>query len=458
MNTQSTLRRWHIGSCLLLCLLLGTVLPVASATDTVEIIYWQPANNGSRIAVMASLIEGFEAENPTIDVVHFTEIPSRGPLFDDALELALREGEGPHIVTIFNGWIPAYAWRGMIIPLPEGSFDPRDYYSIVQTSRYEDRFWALPTAVRSMALFYNIEHFDAVGLPYPDDTWTWDDFADAIAILNDTEDFLNTEEDIVGFDWIFTGWGHHWLREVLVPQFGGASFVDTPNESIWGSDAACAAFTFALSTEVRPTAAAEERAFYADPNISPGAYFDAGLASMHIDGSFRISNIDTFAFGVAPLPTLTEDGTRRSFGSYWAHALTPRVAVDNPDSVADEREATLRFLQYITSRQASIEWFETTNELPARVDAQISPTSVDQALQLQPFVESLENAFATPFVDENRQRDIIENAYNSVILDGADPCDALREADADIQELIDDFIESRERWELGTGFSTLGNP
>ena len=45
-----------------------------------------------------------------------------------------------------------------------------------------------------------------------------------------------------------------------------------------------------------------------------------------------------------------------------------------------------------------------------------------------------------------------------MILDGADPCDALREADADIQELIDDFIESRERWELGTGFSTLGNP
>ncbi|MEL7433731.1 MAG: extracellular solute-binding protein [Chloroflexota bacterium] len=461
MTMKITQHRWQIGICLLLCLLLGTVIPATNAADVVEIYYWQPSNNGSRIDVMEQLIEQFEDENPNIDIIHNVDIPSTGPLFDDALELALREGEGPHIVTIFNGWIPNYAWRGMIIPLPEGSFDPQDiredYYPIVQSSIYEGRYWALPTAVRSMALFYNIEHFDAVGLDYPNDDWTWDDFIAAVEVLNDAEDFIDTNEDIVGFDWVVSGWGHHWLREVLVPQFGGQSFVDLPNESVWGSDAACEAFTFALSTEARPTSAGEERAFYSDPAISVGAYFDAGLASMHIDGSFRISNIDTFEFGVARLPTVGEGGEERSFGSYWAHALTPRVLANNSASTLEEREATIRFLQFITSESAGELWFEFTSELPALRRTPLSFSSPAQAQQLTPFVASLDDAYATPFINEALQRDIIETAYNSVILDGADPCDALRDVDTEIQELIDDFVEDRERWELGTGFSTLGN-
>lgn len=444
-----------------LMLTIGTVIPTAHAAETIEIIYWQPANNGTgRIAAMDTLIERFEAANPTISVTVVREINSTGPVFEDALEFALREGEGPHVVTLFNGWIPDWAARGLLVPLPQGSFDPteieRDFYSIVNTSQFEGAFWALPSGVRSMALYYNIEHFDAMadelavaGLGYPNETWTWDNFLTAVNILNEVDEVIGSEENIVGFDWVVDGWGHHWLREVLVPQFSGQSFVDSLEDSIWGSEGACAAFTYALSTEERPTTTDEELAFIAERGVSRGAYFDAGLASMHIDGSFRIANLgDSFEYGVAELPTL--DGTQRTFGSFWAHGLTPQALNESPE----QRIAAIQFVQFITSRDAARIWGNETSEIPARTTAPL-----DQATpQILPFVEGLNYAYATPFINEAAQRDILSTAYNSVIEDSADPCDALRGVDANIQELIDDFNEDRERWELGTGFANLRNP
>jgi multiple sugar transport system substrate-binding protein len=432
---------WFI-LCLLILLL--SFPKVSSASETIVIEYWQPATS-TGVAVMNQIVALFETQYPNIRIEYVAKLPHT-PVnrYEPALNEALRIGEGPDVVTLFNGWLPSWVSAGYLIPLPEDVFPPEaieaDFFPIVTSSRYQGNYWALPTAVRTMALFYNKDIFDAAGVAYPEPNWTWEDMARKAGQIDNAN-----LEGVAGFDWEISGWGHHWLREVLVPQFGGQSYVDYPSEAIWESPAACEAFSWLLSLEVasRPTSVEVP-----DGNRSPGNYFISGQTAMHVDGSFRLraaNNREGFNYGVVPLPIGPLQGPEgnylpRTFGSYWTHGLTPRALEDK-----SRYEAALTFLNFITSPEIGIYWMEATGELAAQQDA-ISEEMVDDEFR-GPFLRSLNFAFATPFADESSQLSVLTQAYDSVIIDNADPCDALNSAGGQIQEILDDFVENQQRWE-----------
>jgi multiple sugar transport system substrate-binding protein len=59
----------------------------------------------------------------------------------------------------------------------DASFDPKDFYpSLVETCRYQGKLFSLPRYTSVYVLFYNKDLFDAAGVKYPDDAWTWDDY------------------------------------------------------------------------------------------------------------------------------------------------------------------------------------------------------------------------------------------------------------------------------------------
>lgn len=438
-------------TALVFVLLLGLGLVPTHAEDFIVIEYWQPslANMKPRVGAIDILIAEFEQLHPDIRVVHRYNLPytATNNQYEPNVGLALREGTGPDVVTLFNGWMPAWISAGYLIPLPENIYTDAyisdNFYPIVSSSRYDEHYWALPTAVRTMALFYNRSYFEAAGLAEPTSEWTWEDFEQAAGQLN------GIETDVVGFDWEINGWGHHWLREVLVPQFGGESYVDNPNQSIWGSSAACEAFTWALGLMARPRSMAQQ------PASDVGIYFETGQTAMHVDGSFRIGTIANRApnlnYGIAPLPLMVRDGQAvpRTFGSYWTHGLSPRVLESK-----ERYEASIAFLNYITSAHGGLVWSSLNTELPAQRDA--AEAAIAANALIEPFIRSLDFSYATPFVNETQQRVLLSNAYDSVLLNGADPCDALRQVHASEQELISDFVENRERWELGAELIPIG--
>lgn len=423
---------------------------VNAASESIVISYGQPTT-ATGVEVMAEIIDLFETQYPHIEVEYFAKLPhTPDNLYEAAVAEALRVGEGPDVVTLFNGWMPAWVSAGYLIPLPEDAY-PEEYiksnfFEIVNSSRYQDEYWALPTAVRTMALFYNKDIFDQAGVAYPQPEWTWEDLAHKAAEI----DAANIE-GVVGFDWEITGWGHHWMREVLVYQFGGDSYVDEPHQSIWDSPSACEAFTWLLSLEAdsRPSFG-ESRAI----GQAPGSYLINGQTAMHVDGSFRISrasgvmsdiNSDNAKFGVVPLPhgpRQDEQGLYmpRTFGSYWTHGLTPRVLEDK-----QRYDASITFLNFITSPEIGQLWMEKTGELAAQQDAVTQELRNDE--WRGPFLSSLDFAYATPFADENLQLDALMAAYDAVLTENVDPCDALNSADVDIQEILDDFVENQNRWE-----------
>ena len=85
---------------------------------------------------------------------------------------AIPAGEGPDVVQLFYGWLNDYVAADLIQPLPADAFPAakidEEFFPMVQRDERDgDNYWALPTAVRSLALFYNTRLFDEAGIDAP---------------------------------------------------------------------------------------------------------------------------------------------------------------------------------------------------------------------------------------------------------------------------------------------------
>ena len=429
-------RLFAILAVLVIIMSLGAV--AVAQDDMVEIEYWQ-YNFGARVDAMNMLIEQFEAENPGIKVVHNSDIPYAN--FRDELAASAPAGVGPDIVTLFYGWIPAFVDAGYLVPLPDDAFNEEfileTFSPMVANAKFEGSYWAIPTAVRSLALFWNKDIFADAGLDPETPPATLDDFV-AAAIA--TTKYDGDESDIYsivqqGHAPALAAQDHHWFREVLIRQFGGAPYSDDGRTVTYNSEEGCAAFSW--------LAAFETEYLTGSNDILDGATnaFVNGETALHVDGSFRIGTIrgnnPDLNYGVAELP-VGANGEKHTFGSYWTHGITRR-ANDDPARL----EAAVKFLQFITTPDAGTLWVNNVGELPAQLSA-----ASDEMILADPILGSfsagLAYSHATFFVDESAQRQVLIDAFDNIRLGGMDPCDALNEAAAAEQELIDAFWAGRE--------------
>ncbi len=406
--------------------------------DVVEIEYWQ-YNFGARVDAMNMLIEQFHEENPGIRVVHNSDIPYAD--FRTEIAASAPAGVGPDIVTLYFGWIIAFVDAGYLVPLPEEPFSEafiRETFSpMVANSKYLGEYWTVPTAVRSLALFWNKDILAEAGLDPESPPQTLEEFQEiALATTqygDGGQDVLNITQQ--GFSPTMQGQIHHWFRDVLIRQFGGQSYSDDGRTVMYNSEAGCEAFRWVTEFELEHVTGSFD--------IMDGATnaFVNGDVALHVDGSFRVGTIRNnnpdLNYGVAELP-VGPNGENHTFGSYWTHGLTRRAASDPA-----RMEAAIKFLEFITTPEAGALWVSIVGELPAQLESASDEMLLADPI-LGPFSAGLEYASATFFVDESAQRQVMLDAYDFVRLGGMDVCDALDEAAALEQELLDDFWSERE--------------
>lgn len=420
----------------ILALLCVVPLGLQAQDDVVTIEYWQYTFEPRQIA-MDMLIEQFEAENPDVDVIHNGDIAYEN--FRDEIAASAPAGVGPDVVSLFYGWIPAFVDAGYLIPLPQADF-PQDWIEssfspMVAESKFQDEYWALPTAVRSLALFYNKDLFEAAGLDPEAPPTTTEEFLAMAQQLTQYDDSGNTGiENLVkmGYAPEMTGQAHHWFREVLVRQFGGVPYSPDNREVLWNSPESCEAFKYLTDFETVHYTGSSDNFIYENATDA----FINGDEALHIDGSFRIGTIATnnpdLNYGVAELPA-GPNGEKHTFGSYWTHGITRQAAADEA-----KLEASIRFLKFITTPEAGTLWVNEVGELPAQLEAAADPALLADP-KLGPFAAGLGYAHATFFVDETAQRQHLIDAYDRIRLEGADVCEALNEAAAAEQALLDEF-------------------
>ena len=160
--------------------------PEASA-EKIEIhyAYWQENLGGYLNEVKAA----FEAENPNITIILE---PTSWDEYWTKLETAATGGSAADVFQMNGPNIYKYADAGVILPLDEyiaASDVDMANYPAAMNSLYNigGKQYGIPIDYDTIGLWYNKELFDAAGVAYPDETWTWEDLEAAAAKLTNAE-------------------------------------------------------------------------------------------------------------------------------------------------------------------------------------------------------------------------------------------------------------------------------
>lgn len=397
----------------------------AAPASAVEIEYWQYFFD-ARVTAMEQLIENFEAANPdiTVNMTHFPYADYR-----TRTAVAIPAGEGPDVVQLFYGWLNDYIDAELIQPLPTESFPPAEidaeFFPMVQAMKRDGQYYALPTAVRSLALFYNTRLFEAAGIDGP--PATLDELVETAAALTERDGAGNITQ--VGITTGMNAQDHHWFREVLVRQFGGDPYLDGYQTVNYNNEAGLAALEFYTGLEHEH--GVTQFGFMDEPQ----AAFRAGRAGMHIDGSFRIGALNGtrgLEWGVAELPA-GPDGTQSNYSSYWVNGITSKAEGERFD-------AAVLFMQYISSEEAMQIWLEEVGELPARAAAGMTEENTNDPV-FGPFIRGLQYANTTVFADESAQRQILMDMVARTDIEGQSLEDSLAVAAEAEQSLLNDYYD-----------------
>ena len=312
------------------------------------------------------LIDAFVAEHSAISV-DLINIPSGGD-FRKRLAADFAAGTPPDLFLINYRNLGRFLASGAVEPLTTylaGStlIKTSDYYpQALAAFQWHGEQACMPQNMSSSVIFYNKDLFDAAGVAYPADDWTWADFvtvARALTQAGDQDDVTDiygfgTEATIVRmapFVWMNGG-------DIVADSAGAARLaLDSP-----ASKEALAWF-IALQNEhhVTPDAVAEE----AESSLSR---FVNGRMAMFIDSrravpEFRL--IEAFDWDVAALPA-----GKTSAGILHSDAFCIAAA-------SKQKEAAWAFLEFANSTAGQTLLAATGRTVPSRIAVAESPIFLD---------------------------------------------------------------------------------
>ncbi len=238
---------------------------------------WDVAQRDS----MQAICDAYTAKNPDVvievQVTNWTEYWTK-------LEAAAESNTMPDIFWMHTNQILYYSDFGMLADVTDlyDDVDPNFYnehfseISRNNASGSNGRLYGVPKDKDNIILVYNKEMFDAAGVAYPDDDWTWDDMTDASAKIYETTGkygFMAYAEDHLGY-WNF------------VYQAGGYILNEDKTKAGFTQPATMDAMKFYIgiqNEEWCPT-----QTYFAE--TQPGIAFFSELGSMYLEGNWELMN------------------------------------------------------------------------------------------------------------------------------------------------------------------------
>ena len=238
---------------------------------------WDVAQRDS----MQAICDAYTAKNP--DVVIEVQVTSWTEYWTK-LEAAAESNTMPDIFWMHTNQILYYSDFGMLADVTDlyDDVDPNfhnEHFSEISrnnASGSNGRLYGVPKDKDNIILVYNKEMFDAAGVAYPDDDWTWDDMTDASAKIYETTGkygFMAYAEDHLGY-WNF------------VYQAGGYILNEDKTKAGFTQPATMDAMKFYIgiqNEEWCPT-----QTYFAE--TQPGIAFFSELGSMYLEGNWELMN------------------------------------------------------------------------------------------------------------------------------------------------------------------------
>jgi multiple sugar transport system substrate-binding protein len=317
-------------------------------------------------AAYQSLIDAFVAERPEI-TINLINIPSSGD-FGKRLTADFAAGAPPDVFLMNYRRLGPYVSRGAVEMLTthladSSQIDAANYYpQALDGFTWQGDLACMPQNMSSPVIYYNKAIFDAAGLPYPHDDWTWDDFVATAKTLTQNFD-RDGLIDIYGL-----GVEPSLVRAAPFIWMNGADIVDdpaAPTRLTLDSPASkeALAWFIALQTihKVVPDAVAEES------ESSESRFLNGRLAmlmeSRRASPEFRA--IQAFDWDVAALPVGKERASILHSDAYCISAASKH------------KDAAWAFIEFANTDQGQSILAQTGRTVPSLRALAQSPVFID---------------------------------------------------------------------------------
>jgi multiple sugar transport system substrate-binding protein len=275
-----------------------------------------------------------------------------------------------------------------------------------------------PAVVDNLTLIYNKTVFDAAGVDYPTDQWTWDDFRAAAKKLTDPS--TNT----YGYGYSVSGseettwqfWPHLW-------QNGGEILSDDQKTATFDDDAGVKSLTLLRDMAV------DDKSIYLDQTDTKAAQlFASDRIGMITSGPWTLYDLQTAktSYGVVPLPGTDGNHESVSGPDLW-------VLFDHKD--ANRAHWSYELTKWLTSADQDIKWNVAYGNLPLRSSEAQSPEFLAQVEALPGLdvmaANMVNSKHARPTVKGYvKLSEAIGSAISEVMQGQGEPADALTKAAA----------------------------
>lgn len=369
------------------------------------------------------LLANYKKENK-----HITIIYEKKSLADYETELinAFAADRGPDIWLIHNTWLPKHKDKIKELPNELLSFSDfrNNFVEVVEKDLTdENKIYALPLYVDTLALFYNKDILNSAGIPLPPDTWEeliadldnlvqrnqWGGIEQAGAALGTAEN-IDHSTDILA----------------LLMLQNGTKMINEDKES--------ATFDESIYAEGKTYQPGQDALrFYTDfSNPSKRTYtwnrqmsysldaFIEGKVVMMFNYSNQIPAIKDRApylnFGISPMLQIKARNFDIDYANYWAFTVSKKTRVI---------QEAWKFILYLSQKENAKKYLEIANRPVARRDL-VNWQKDD--LELGVFAKQSLSAQTWCQVDPSAIETIFANAIESVVLGRANVTKAIRAA------------------------------
>lgn len=413
-------------------LLLTVVIGIATAGGTqegktekdgqVQIVYYTFTATPHHLEDLDTIIARFNEKEPDIKIkveaVGYTD----GKYFT-RLESLIVGGTPPDVFELNYENFIKYASKGVLQPL--GSMVAQDTDFSSDTYRgaafgsfsYKNEQYALPATFSTSVLYYNKELFDAAGVDYPTDEWTWDDAIRAAKKLTDPEKGVWGLYSPIQF--------YEFFKKSA--QNGGRFFSKDGSEAVLDSKENIEALQFMVDLIHKHKVMPAEELL---GGVSNEDTFAAGKIAMLVSGIWMFQPFSEVDF---PWDIVVEPGMKQKATHFFADG----VAIS---SQTKHKEAAYKWIKFYTSSSAMADIrIEKNWELPAISDLSLVQDYLEQSPpdNREAVYKSLDNPIPIPVIaNQNEMIDIVNQAIEKVEYQKASAAEALKEADRQVDALL----------------------
>jgi multiple sugar transport system substrate-binding protein len=323
-------------------------------------ITWWTGQADDAEKLLEALADEFEKDHPNVTI----DISSGASSTEELLQkmsAGFASGKYPNISYAFGSWASEIESSGLTQDITDKVSDPDvkwDEFSEAARQTVQptgQKTIGFPALVDNISLIYNKTVFDAAGVSYPTEDWSWDDFRAAAKQLTDpatqTYGYAYSVSGSEETTWQF--WPHLWQN--------GGDILAGDGKAAFASQAGVDALTFLRGMAV------DDKSIYLDQTDTKFAQlFAANRIGMMTSGPWQLFDLNTAKtkYGVVRLPGTNGDHQTVSGPDIWA-------LLDTQD--ANENYWSYELLKWLTQPEQDVRWNVKFGNLPLRSSEIDSP-------------------------------------------------------------------------------------